>query len=459
MATTTSPGLSRVTVVAPHSRVDLALPSDVALADMLPTLLRYTAEGADSRVGWTLSRLGGVALDGSRTPAQLEIRDGELLYLRPRGAEAPNLVFDDVVDAVATGTQERTARWRPSTTRTFGVILGVVALLAGAVAVLFAGPPQLVGGLVGLIGAVGLLVTATILSRAMGDSRTAVVFGLVSLVYAAVGGLVIAAGDRDIDELGAPHFLIAASALLVATAIAIVGIAEAGPVFFGTAICAVALLIAALICLLTDATAAAAAAGVVAVALATMPALPMFSYRLARLPVPSVPSGPEDLKTDTETVDGQTVLAQSERAEAFLASLLGSIAVISGVGAVAIATGGLSGWLLATVLGLLLMARGRLFLARAQRLPMLIAGAWALAVAIAGVFLAGSQVVRLAVVIPVSLGIGVIAISYGLAGAGRKVSPIWGRTLDIIEVLLILAIVPLAAWTGGLYEWVRSLRG
>ena len=60
----------------------------------------------------------------------------------------------------------------------------------------------------------------------------------------------------------------------------------------------------------------------------------MFAYRLARMPIPSVPTGPEDLKTDTESVDGQRVLARSERADEFLAALLGALAVIGlGVGA------------------------------------------------------------------------------------------------------------------------------
>ena len=42
MATKTATGgLSRITIVAPRTRMDLALPSDVPLADLLPTLLRY----------------------------------------------------------------------------------------------------------------------------------------------------------------------------------------------------------------------------------------------------------------------------------------------------------------------------------------------------------------------------------------------------------------------------------
>ncbi|MGB8963317.1 MAG: EsaB/YukD family protein, partial [Pseudonocardiaceae bacterium] len=37
---------SRVTVVAPRTRIDLALPSDVAVANLLPMLLKMAGESS-----------------------------------------------------------------------------------------------------------------------------------------------------------------------------------------------------------------------------------------------------------------------------------------------------------------------------------------------------------------------------------------------------------------------------
>jgi len=465
VAAPTAAGLSRVTIVAPLTRVDLALPSDIPLADLLPTLLRYAGDGlADDptgRDGWTLSRLGGVVLDNSRTPSQLDIRDGEMLYLRPRGAEAPELAFDDVVDAVATATTERAGRWRPATSRIFGLTLAVVALVGGAVAILFAGPPQVLGGLAGLAMTIILLLTATVLSRALGQSTIAVIFALVALLYALVGGLLIAAGDLRVTQLSSPHLLIAAAALLTATVIATVGVADAGPMFLGAGVCAVALVIGAMICLATGAPGPAGAAIVVAVTFATLPGLPMISYRLARLPIPSVPSGPEDLKTDTESVDGQLVLSRSERADGYLAALIGALAVIGAVAGLTVVTrGDLPGVLLAAVLGLLMLARARWFVSRRQRLPLLLAGSATVAVAIGATYLAAGQLVRLTIVPSVLVMVAAISAGFGMAAAAeRKGSPVGGRILDILEVLLIVAIIPLAVWISGLYSWVRSLRG
>jgi type VII secretion integral membrane protein EccD len=456
-------GNSRVTLVAPRTRVDLALPSDVPFADMLPTLLRYAgddlADDSSAKEGWTLTRLGGVSLDSSRTPAQLNVRDGELLYLRPRGADAPQLVFDDVVDAVATATQQRGGRWRPETTRRFGLTLGLVALLGGAFAVLFAGPPQAPSGAVGLVVAAAMLLVGVLLSRAFGDARTGIAFALVSCVYAGIGGLLVFGADRTLGELTAPHAVVGATAVLLVVVIAAVGVADTVAVFLAAGVCAVALVVGTTISLVTGTDAAGGAAVVVTLAFAVVPALPMLAYRMARLPVPSVPTGPEDLKRDTESVDGARALTLADRADEFLAGMLGALAVLGAASAALVSVAGYPGVAMAAVLGVLLMARARWFLGRAHRLPLLIAGAVALGAAAAATFIENGQSIRLTAVLGAVLAVAVVSIWYGLTGSGRKASPLWGRALDIFEVLLILTLIPLAFWVSGIYGWIRTIRG
>ena len=68
---------SRVTVVAPRTRIDVALPADVAVADLLPMLLdmakEATPDGGARHGGWCLARLGDSPLDPSRTLASLGV--------------------------------------------------------------------------------------------------------------------------------------------------------------------------------------------------------------------------------------------------------------------------------------------------------------------------------------------------------------------------------------------------
>jgi type VII secretion integral membrane protein EccD len=168
-----------------------------------------------------------------------------------------------------------------------------------------------------------------------------------------------------------------------------------------------------------------------------------------------VPTGPEDLKTDSETVDGQRVLEQSERADEYLAALLGSLAVIGAGAGLVLVSAGTAGMLLATAVGLLMVARARWFVSRRQRLPLLIAGVITLGGVITATYRSLDHLARL-VAVPGILVV-VAAIGFGLAAAQRRRSPRAGRLLDIIEVLLIVAIIPLAFWASGLYAWARSL--
>lgn len=56
MSSTLTTGFCRVTVVAPDSRIDVALPDDVAVADLLPEILRLTGQvtppGAPPATTW-----------------------------------------------------------------------------------------------------------------------------------------------------------------------------------------------------------------------------------------------------------------------------------------------------------------------------------------------------------------------------------------------------------------------
>ncbi|MDZ5444320.1 type VII secretion integral membrane protein EccD [Micromonospora sp. 4G57] len=456
-------GLSRITIVAPRTRMDLALPSDVPLADLLPTLLRYAGEDlADEGVrhgGWSLSRLGGQPLDGGRTAAQLGVRDGEVLYFNPRASAAPEIVFDDVVDAVATATNQRPGTWQVGTTRSFAVLFAGAALSAGALAALFAGSPQLPGALAALVVAVALLVSAAVVSRAGGDSRTGAVLAVGALGYAAVGGLLVLAGDRKLTELASPHVLLAATAVVLFGAIAALAVGDRLPLFFGATAVGAAVGLGAVLCLVFGVGAAAAAAVVATVAFAVLPALPMIAYRLARLPVPSIPTGPEDLKTDAESVDGRQVLRDSERADQFLTGLLWTVALLVLGGQVLLAANGrLPAVLLCLGLALLSLLRARPFIGRAQRAPVLFAGTVGLGLAAAATFGAATLPVRLGLILGGLLLVAVISLIYGLTVAGKRISPVWGRTLDIVEVLLIVALVPLAAWVCGLYGWIVNLR-
>ncbi|MGH3672298.1 MAG: EsaB/YukD family protein, partial [Pseudonocardiaceae bacterium] len=92
-----------MTLVAPRTRIDLALPSDVAVANLLPMLLTMAGEasldGGSKHGGWCLAKLDGEAIDPDRSLGSLGVVDGDLLALRRRSDTPPPPLFDDVVEA------------------------------------------------------------------------------------------------------------------------------------------------------------------------------------------------------------------------------------------------------------------------------------------------------------------------------------------------------------------------
>ncbi len=458
-------GLCRVTVVAPKTRIDLALPEDVPLADLLPTLLRYAGEDlADegtTKGGWVLARLGGKVLDSTRSVGQLEIQDGEQLYFTPRATSAPDAVFDDIVDAIATATQDRGDRWDTRATQRFGVGAAIAVLALGMLLTVLAGPPQLPGALAGIGLGIALLTASAIASRALARSQTGLILALLGIGYGTTGGLLLVAGDHPASDLRAPHVLIAGATLVLYSVLAAVAVADYAHIFLGATICGFALVLGGLICLLSGTSAAGAGSIVGGLALALTSALPGLAFRLARLPMPTIPAGPEELRTDEETVDGERVLAQSDAADRHLTGLLGATAAI-GLGAeIALAAGG-SGWprlILLTVLAVVLLTRARSFSGGWQRQPLLIAGLVGLGLSAVSLFVWFGPALRLLVVLPALTALGVVCLISGLVMAGKRVMPIWTRLVDIVEILLIVSIIPLTLWICGAYAFIRAIKG
>ena len=455
---TAGTGLCRVTVVAPRTRVDLALPEDVPLADLLPTILRYAGEdlagtGAEHG-GWALARLGAAPLDTSRTCGQLEIRDGEQLHFRPYTAVAPEAVFDDVVDAIATANRSRRGRWAPELTRAVSLAVAVVAAVLGAVVCAVSGRA---GGLAAVGLAALLLLAGLVLSRALADARTGALLAAAALPYAFAGGLRVLAGDA---APGAPHLLVALVLTAVAAALAALAVAEGAHLFVATAVAAGTGALGALLATVTSATGPGAAGVVAALALAATPLLPMLSFRLARLPMPAVPTGPEDLRSDSESVPGRAVLTLSEEADRHLTGLLlATAAVTAGAEVVLVLADETGAAWLCLVVALALMLRARVFVRAPQRLPLLVAGLTGVALLTLGAAAAGGTAGRLAVALGVVPAVVVGSLAYGLTVPGRRVSPYWGRMLDIVEFVAVVAVVPLTLLVLGTLGRMLGLGG
>jgi type VII secretion integral membrane protein EccD len=460
----TGTDLCRVTVTTPRGSLDLGLPTDMPLASMMPTLLRIAGDGlAEAGLnhgGWVLQRVGAGPFDLNATLSELSVRDGELLHLRPRGHELPETVFDDVADAVATGVLDRTTRWQPAATRTYGLRAATVALGAAATALLLTGPPWQPAGLVAGAIALVLLMVATALSRAVGDTGAGAAIGWAALPYGFLAGLLGPAAPTGLGGLGAAQFLSAFGVTLMLATATGFAVARGLPMFLGVAVAALAGLVGAAVVMVFGVPAAGPAALLATLAVGLTTVVPSMSFRLAGLPLPALPTTAEELRRETGDLDGRMVIDRTVIADGFCAGLLGGVALITlGAQVLLVLTGTWTAVAMGLALSAALLMRARVFEGRGQRL-------WLLTAALLGAVLPG---VAVAVGSPASVVVyalvpGVVLLALAVAGVSlrlvaTKPSPFWGRLGDIADIILMIAMLPLALAVLNVYETIRGLVG
>lgn len=159
---------------------------------------------------------------------------------------------------------------------------------------------------------------------------------------------------------------------------------------------------------------------------------------------------------DRAPTAGAEMLARTELAGHYLTALLAAAAaLIVGCVSVMLHGGQWSGWVLSTVLGLLLLCRARGLEVLSQRVGPLLGGLATLAVVLAAGAagpLAGLPAgMRLSVAVALLLLIGAAAGMYGLVLAGRRPPPPWPLLLDGAGLLLGVSVLPLTLAVCELY--------
>ncbi|MEP6697080.1 MAG: type VII secretion integral membrane protein EccD [Pseudonocardiales bacterium] len=464
MTVTMPMGVARVTVVAPYTRVDVALPHTATLAELLPTLLKLAGEDVvDSGAahgGWALARLGERPLDSGHTIDALGIRDGDVLHLRPRRAELPTPVFDDVVDAIATTTRERAARWQPANTRRTGLVIGGALLSAGVLAPALAGTNRQAAALIAAAVAALLLLSGAGLARALQDSAAGAVSAGAGLAYAFVAGLVATAPGHGIAPLGRTELLLACSALLVAAVLAAVLVGDFTAVFGAAAAVGLLGCLCVLFTLLGGVSTRGGAAVAAALTMSAAPVLPILALRLARLPLPTVAADASDMTEDESAVPGPGTTTRAEQAESHLTGLLTACCVVlAGAQVLLVGSGRTDARVLCAVVAAALLLRSRYYADRAQRLVLLATGLLGAVAVVGATAAAAGGLAQLLGGLGALLIGGATAVVVALAVPGRPPSPYAARALDIVEIALLVSIIPLAMGVLGAYSYVRGLGG
>jgi type VII secretion integral membrane protein EccD len=459
-------GLCRLTVRAPAVSIDLAVPSDVPVADLLPTLLRYVGTDAEEagleHAGWVLQRLGEAPLDEDATLGQAGLTDGSVLHLRPHTEALPEAQLDDLVDGIADTAAGRLHNWSPDAARAFLVGAAAMAVLSALVLLFWPGVPGSSRAACAGVAGVLLLAGAGSASRAVGDRLSAQGLGFLVAPCLALAGWVLPGGDvtgPDATQVVGARLLAAGTAAAGGAVLALAVTGVGAPLLLSTAVVSVAAALAGLLmgyCGLDAQSAAAIVATVVAVSAGFVPAL---AFKLAGMRMPAIPSDARGLQEDIEPYRGAEVAERTELAGRWITTLFGATAVIAAAalvplthrpGAAEVFTG------CALTVLLLLHARGLVHVG--QRLSLALAGAWG-AVLLARSWAEdsgpGGRIVVFAVLLAVAAA---LALASWLV-PGRRILPYWGRAAEIAHTLFAVALLPLTLWVTGLFGWLRGLFG
>jgi type VII secretion integral membrane protein EccD len=303
-----------------------------------------------------------------------------------------------------------------------------------------------------------LAVVGIVLSRAFADASAGAVVAAGGLLYAFAGGALLAApGDVALTRVGAPSLLLGSAALLVFSVIGYTGVAAVQRLFMAGLVASLTGVLAALLCLAGMAPTGAAAVALTAV-IGLLPSYPLIATWIGRLPVPELPDRPEDILADRPVPKRLDVFAAVARATELLSGMLLAAGVTGGIAIafLAVMDSSVPAALLGFAASTALLLRARLFALPRQRVPLLVSGVAGLLLLLLGAALGSGRGGRMLLLVVLIVVAGVI-LAAGLIYSRRSPSPYVGRAADILDVLAIMALIPLACAVAGLFSAIQGL--
>jgi type VII secretion integral membrane protein EccD len=175
--------------------------------------------------------------------------------------------------------------------------------------------------------------------------------------------------------------------------------------------------------------------------------------------MPVLPKSSADLLRDDPQPPRGAVYAAVLRADSLLTGMVGGLAtVVVPCQVLLVTSGSETGLVLVVILTAGFLLRARLHPIVRQRVPLLAAGLSGAGCLALGPLMSDRHDL-LSVAGPVLLLAGVVAALLGVLHSTREASPYLGRYAEILEVVLVLAIVPVTCSVLGLYGYVRGLGG
>ncbi|MFO7192757.1 MAG: type VII secretion integral membrane protein EccD [Thermocrispum agreste] len=453
---------TRLRFVLGTKATEVALPSDATLTDLLPAVLpqfgaEWIEQGADHE-GWVVQRIGSPPLDEDKTLAELNLLDGESLYLRPRSDQLPPIDYDDLVAGVGEQVRDHRLAWRPPHTRWLFRLAAAAALLYGLLALADLQDPAITA-VVALTFPVVLLIAAALLARTLAVPISATILTGVAACCAFVGGLAL---TESVAPLAEKHTMatVGFAITLLVLFIGRYAVADGALLFVGAILFTALLLVTGFVAAVAPLSTHQAAGIGLFICLVVSVFVPATSFRLSGLTLPLLPTDAPELSEEIDPVPAQMVVDRSKVVFGY------SMAMHVGLGAAMSLllpelVGNGDGWAtaLSLVIGALLGIRTRHPNGVVQRWAVVVPAVVAVVVNVEKYAAELTDVEMLvAVALPLVLVSGVMLL-FSKVMPGRRHRPYWGRALEILESLTAIAVVPLLLQVLGVYGWMRGLAG
>ncbi|WP_455356645.1 type VII secretion integral membrane protein EccD [Streptomyces sp. SYSU K217416] len=458
--------LCRLTVRAPAKSIDLAVPADVPVADLLPAVLGYAGDNLEEtgidHGGWVLQRLGGEPMDQERTLDSYGLRDGDTLYLRPRTEALPEVHIDDLVDGISTTMRDHPFGWTPKVSRWVLLGIAVAVLLGGMVVMAWPGGSALSRAVFATATGLLLLAGAGAASRAVGDAGAGAALGFMVGPYLALAGWLLPGGALDgphaYETLGA-RLLAASAAAAGGAVLALAIVAAFAALFLGVAVVAGFAALAAVLLITTDLTPV-HTAGIIAVLAVVLGAfVPSLAFRMSGMRMPPLPTNAQQLQEGIEPHATSVVSARAILADGWMTSLYGAVGVVGAGCVVALGRERELAEIITTVaLCLLLILHARGLGNIWQRMSLVVPGVTGLILLVlvaAHGASPGSRLVTAAGLLAAAAAIAIAAWTV----PGRRLVPYWGRAAELLQSALAISVLPLTLWVLGVYGALRSING
>jgi type VII secretion integral membrane protein EccD len=457
---TTMPG--RLRFVLGEKSIDVAVPAEAPLGDVLPAVLTqfgadWIEEGAEHE-GWVVQRLGELALDEERTSTELNLLDGQALYLRPRAGELAPIDYDDLVDGVGEQIRDHPGAWSPPRTRWMLLTGSGVTLLLGLLVLMTSGTPGLRALLAGGV-AVVLLAGAGLWARAVVDPVAATMLAGVAAAYTAVAGWFLVTA---LDPLASSmvHWVSTGPGALIALSAGLALVADAALLFAGALTAVLLLTVPVFVGVLSSLSAPRTGAIGLVITLIVGMFLPGLAFRLSGLTLPMLPTNSEELREDIDPVPHQVVVDRGRATVGYLRALHIGCGIAQPVLMwMFLPETGIFALILSAVIALLLFLRSKHLNGTVQRWAVLVPAGAAVASCVARLAAGQDGTTRLLSLWFPAVVVGVALLLLSDRLPGKRLRPYWGRAVDILESLTAVAVLPLLLGVMDVYELIRGTSG